>query len=169
MNTTKSITQAGVPTTSSLPSGESPGICSVPISDQEEAEGVSNPGELQQNLLEPPTEIQIWNVIVSFKKSFELFLQYLVYKLNVFVRNHDVGSLLITVECQSLQILEGLWGDYLSGHLNKIAQELIVTTEVLKELGLDEVKIKTFISEEDYKKGKQILMGNSGECVWKKC
>ena len=81
------------------------------------------------------------------------------------MRSHDVGSLLLTVECSSFQILEGLWEDYSSGHLNKIAQEILVTAEVLEKLGLDEVKLTTFISEEEYEKGKQIFMESSGECV----
>lgn len=173
VNTIESITQAGLPIILNHPSGRSPiprageslGICSVPVPEQEGAEGVSDSRELQLNPLEPPTEIQIWNVILSFKKSFEWFLQYLGYKLNVFVRSHDVGSLLITVECESSQILAGLWEDYCSGHLNEITQEMLITAEVLEKVGLDEVKLKTFISKEEYKKGKQNFKENSGECV----
>ena len=149
-----------------LESGESRGICAIPVRDQERAEDeVSDSGELQLNPLNTPTEIKIWTVILSFKKPFELFLQYLRYKLNLFVGNHVLSSLLITVECSSLQILEGLWEDYCSGHLNAIAQEILVTAEVLEKLGLDEVRLKTFISEEEYEKGKQILGGHSGGCV----
>ena len=168
--TTESITQAGVPVIlnqlSGIPqiaqeAGESQGICVIPVPDQERAEDDAS-GELQLNPLDTPTEIQIWTVILSFKKSFELFLQYLGYKLNVFVRNHDVGSLLITVECSSLQILEGLWEDYRSGHLNAIAQEILVTADVLEKLGLDDVRLKTYISEEEYECGKQIFMEISG-------
>ena len=174
VNTTvESSTQAGSPIFFNYPSGkpqiphgfgESQGICVIPIPDQQRAENdVSNSGELQPNPSDAPTEIQIWTVIMSLKESFELFLQYLRYKLNVFVRNHDVGSLLITVECSSLEILEGLWEDYRSGHLNAIAQEILVTAEVLEKLGLDEVRLKTFISEEEYENGKLIFKDISGE------
>jgi len=157
--TTESITQAGLPVIlNQLPgmpqiaqeAGESQRICVIPVPDQERAE-------------DDASDIQIWTVILSFKKSFELFLQYLGYKLNAFVRNHDVGSLLITVECSSLQILEGLWEDYRSGHLNAIAQEILVTAEVLEKLGLDDVRLKTFISEEEYENGKKIFMEISGK------
>lgn len=135
-------------------------MCIIPVDD------VSDSEELQLNpALDAPTEIQIWTVIISFKESLKLFLQYLRCKLTVFVPKHDVGSLLITVECSSLQILQGLWEDYRSGHLNAIAQEILVTAEVLEKLGLDEVRLKTFISEEEYEKGKQIFMDHSGECV----
>ncbi|KAJ7381856.1 death effector domain-containing [Desmophyllum pertusum] len=123
------------------------------------AEGYSE--ELQLNQQDPPTEEDIWNVILSFKESFLLFAKYLRYKLNLGVRRCDVGSLLTTVECSSLQSLEGLWEDYCSGHLNEIAQEVLVTTNVLEKLGLTDVKLKTFLSEEEYEKGKQIFMDNS--------
>ena len=140
-------------------------MCAIPIHpDQEQpvgAEGYS--GERQLNQQDPPTEIHIWNVILSFKEPFLLFLQYLGNKLNVFVRSHVVGSLLITVECSSLQILEGLWEDYWRGHLNEFAQEVLVTADVLEKLSLTDVKLKTFISEEEYERGKQIFMDNSGE------
>ena len=134
--------------------------------DQEQAMGAEGYSEERQlNQQDPPTEIHIWNVILSFKESFDLFVQYLRYRFNVFVRRRDLGSLLITVECSSLQSLEGLWEDYCSGHLNEIAQEMLVTADVLEKLGLTDVKLKTFISEEEYEKGKQIFMDNSGELI----
>lgn len=150
--------------------GESEGMCTVPIAPDNLHEQVTGrelglTGENQRSTQDRPTEIGIWNVILSFKKSFELFLQYLGNKLNVFVRRHDVGSLLITVECSSLQILEGLWEDYNSGHLNEVAQEMLISAEVLEKLGLTEVKMKTFISDEEYEKGKRIFMDNSGESI----
>ena len=166
--------EPGSPIISNQPSGrpqipqeaaESQGICAIPAPNQERGEDVSDSGELQLNPLDSPTEIQIWTVIISFKKSFELFFQYLACKLDVFSPKHDLGSLLITVECSSLPILEGLWEDYRSGHLNAIAQEVLVTAEVLEKLGLTDVRLKTFISEEEYEKGKQIFMDHSGDCV----
>ena len=171
--TAESITQAGSPIISNQSSGrpqipeeagESRGICAISAPNQERTENdVSCSGELQLNPLDSPTEIQIWTVIISFKKSFELFFKYLAYKLDVFVPKHDLGSLLITVECSSLEILEGLWEDYRTGHLNAIAQEMLVTAEVLEKLGLADVRLKTFISEEEYEKGKQIFTDHSGD------
>ena len=63
----------------------------------------------------------------------------------------DTGSLLITVKCDSLQTLERLWKDYLSGHLGEVIQRSFVTEEILTEFSLDELKLKTTISEEEYK------------------
>ncbi len=172
VNTVESVTLAGLPITFNQLSGRpqiaqeagSERSCIIPIhpGHEQAAGSEGSSGELPLNQQDPPTEIRIWNVILLAKETFDLFLQYLGYKLNVFVRSHDVGSLLITVECESLQILEGLWEDYRSGHLNEITQEILVTAEVLEKLGLDEVKLKTFICKEEYEKGKQIFIENSG-------
>lgn len=134
--------------------------------EHEQAVGTEgNSGELQISQQDLPRETKIWDVITALKETFILFLQYLGFKHKVYVRGHERGSLLITVECSSLQILEGLWQDYCSGHLNEIAQEILVTAEVLEKIGLDEMKLKTFISEEEYENGKQIFMDTSGECT----
>ena len=145
--------------------GRTEGTCIAPIApDQEQAAGEESlQVEIPENHQHLPTDIEIWNVLLSFKDSFGLFLRYLRGKLNVHVRRLDVGSLLITVECSSLQILEALWEDYSSGYLSQVAQETLITSEVLEKLELTEVKLKTFISEEEYEKVKQVFMDNSGK------
>ena len=150
-----------------LPQGTSGSeeMCSVPIASEHEKEVEAEslptePQEFQQNL---PTDIDIWNVVLSFKNSFDLFFKYLKGKLNVFVRHLDVGSLLITVECSSLEILEGLWKDYKSGNLTQVAQETLITAEVLEKLELAEVRLKTVIAQEEYENGRQIFLGNPGK------
>ena len=109
------------------------------------------------------TELDYWNLILSLRRPLQSFCQYLKNMLNVVVRRHDTGSLLLTVECRSLQILEGLWKDYCTGHLNKMAQESLITAEVLEKLGLSEIKLKIFISEEEYERGKQIFRETKGD------
>ena len=110
-----------------------------------------------------PPDIDAWDVILSFKEAVDLFFRYLRRKLHLRVRNNEVGSWHITVECSSLQVLEGLWEDYRSGHLNSVAQEMLITPQVLKKLGLTELKLKTFISEDQYEKGKKLLEASSGD------
>ena len=110
-----------------------------------------------------PPDIDVWNVILSFQESVDLFLRYLWGKLRLRVRNSEVGSWHVTVECSSLQVLEGLWEDYRSGHLNSVAQEKLITPQVLAKLGLTELKLKTFISEDQYQKGKKLLEASSGD------
>ena len=79
------------------------------------------------------------------------------------MRNKGKGSWHVTVECSSSQVLEGLWEDYRSGHLNSVAQEMLITQQVLEKLGLTELKLKTFISEDQYEKGKKLLEASSGD------
>ena len=77
------------------------------------------------------------------------FLAYLE-KMRVMITDVGVGSLLITVKCDSLEILERLWEDYSSSHLGKVVQRCFVTKEILTELSLAEIKLRTTISEEEY-------------------
>ncbi|KAJ7388925.1 hypothetical protein OS493_034851 [Desmophyllum pertusum] len=79
------------------------------------------------------------------------YLQYLEDVRKVLIVDVKQGSLIITVDCSSLEILEGLWEDYCTGHLNEMAQKFLVTEDLLKELGLTEAKLTTSILEEDYR------------------
>ena len=124
---------------------------------------VVTPGEMEENQREIQAELDMWNVIMAFKDSFRLLFRYLKNNLNALVEDIELGSLLITLECSSLQILEGLWKVYKSGYLNQVVQETLVTHEVLEILGIDEVKLMVSISEQEYERGKQNLGDNSGE------
>ena len=124
---------------------------------------VVTPGEMEENQREIQAELDMWNVIMAFKNSFRLLFRYLKNNLNALVEDIELGSLLITVKCSSLQILKGLWKVYKSGYLNQVVQETLVTHEVLEIRGIDEVKLMVSISEQEYEKGKQIFADNSGE------
>ena len=78
------------------------------------------------------------------------FLEFL-RGMNVIIRGYSVGSLLITVKCESLQILEELWTYYSSGHLGEIVQNCFATEKILEEMNLAELKLKTTIEIEEYK------------------
>ena len=130
------------------------------LPEPEQAEGADDP-ELN-NPIYPP-DIDVWDVILSFKEAVDLFLRYLSSKLHLRVRSKGRGSWHITVECSSSQDLEGLWEDYRSGHLNSVAQEMLITQQVLEKLGLTELKLRTFISEDQYEKGKKLLEASSGD------
>lgn len=84
------------------------------------------------------------------KDDHDNFLAYMKEMQLIFAGVSE-GSLLITVKCGSLLILEGLWRDYLCGHLGKVVQRCFATEEILRELSLAELKLKTTILEEEYK------------------
>ena len=77
------------------------------------------------------------------------FLTYME-KMRIIITGVGIGSLLITLKCGSLEILERLWEDYLSGHLGEVAQRCFVTEEILTEFSLTELKLQTTISVEEY-------------------
>ena len=125
---------------------------SVPVSS-----GHPQPLSSPANLV--PTEEELFRLIASnylrttppkCKDDRDEFKSYLK-EMRVLITGASVGSLLITVKCDSLEVLEGLWEDYSSGHLGKVVQKCFVTEEILKELNLAELKLKTTISEEEYK------------------
>lgn len=88
------------------------------------------------------------------KDDREDFLTYMK-GMRAIITGVDFGSLLITVQCDSLDILERLWEDYSSGHLSEVVQKCFVTDEILTELNLAELKLKTTISKEEYKSCKK--------------
>ena len=109
-----------------------------------------------------PVILDFWYIIYSFKSSLNLFINYLKMKLGVDVEDYRLGSLVLTVSCSSLEVLEALWKEYRTGHLNKVVQETLVTAEVLEKLDLNEVKLRTFISEQDYLSYKDFLNYRQG-------
>ena len=90
------------------------------------------------------------------------FLQYMEKVRKVLIVGVQSGSLILTVECGSVEILEGLWKDYCAGYLNKMAQKHLVTEDILKEFGLTEVKLTTTILEEEYKACREYFLRHSG-------
>lgn len=87
-----------------------------------QAEGATDQptGEWQANQQSPPANLDFWYVLYSFKDPIILLVKYLREMLGVDVVDNRIGSLIITVSCSSLQVLEGLWNDYQSGHLKKL-------------------------------------------------
>ena len=91
------------------------------------------------------------------------YLQYLRDVRNVLLVNAEQGSLMITLECSSLEILEELWEDYCSGHLNEMAQKFLVTEEILKQFELIAVKLTTTIPVEEYTACRGYFLQSAGE------
>ena len=115
--------------------------------------------EVPQAVKSVPTQSEVLCSIASrylediSPRSREDYSNFLTYmeKMRVTLTGVAVGSLVITVKCVSLQILEELWKDYSSGHLGEVVQKCFVTEEILKELNLAELKLKTTMEEEEYK------------------
>ena len=134
--------------------------------------GLSTLTELQASQQNIPVVLDFWYVVYSFKRPLELLIRYLKIKLGVDVQSYRLGSLVITVSCSSLEVLEALWNEYRTGRLNEVVQDTLVTRQVLEKLDLSEVKLRTIISEEDYLSYKGFLnyrqgnnkMSSNGSC-----
>ena len=85
-------------------------------------------------------------------QSIEECNQFLEYAkaMKLIITGTSEGSLVITVKCESLMILEELWTDYSSGHLGEVVQNCFVTEKILKELNLAELRLKTTMDVEEY-------------------
>ena len=86
---------------------------------------------------------------------------YLKGIMDLIVRDASEGSLQITVECSTLKILENLWEDYRSGHLNAVAEECLLTDDIKRRFDVESVKLETTILKEDYLACKLFLTGIS--------
>ena len=114
-----------------------------------------------QALRQQQAALDFWNVLHSLKNLLNLLISYLEKKFGADV-SYRSGSLILTVSCSSLEVLEALWKEYRTGHLNKVVQEALVTAEVLEKVGLSDVQLRTFISEEDYLSYKDFLNYRQG-------
>ena len=123
---------------------------------------------------EIPTSQGVMNFIahkcfqtVNTTKPEELngFLQYLTNVRKVLVLDAQPGSLILTALCSSLKILDTLWYDYCTGHLNDMAQKYLLTEHVLKEFDLTELKLTTTIQGEEYIAARKFFMQGSGKHI----
>ena len=105
-----------------------------------------------QDLSSLPVDSSVARLTEFLKKAYE-----------VAVMMVKSGSLIITVQCLTLESLESLWNDYCSGDLNDIVERFLVTDEIKRKLGMDNVRLKTTIEEENYLICKKAFIENSGE------
>lgn len=103
---------------------------------------------------------------LSTLEELQRFCCYLRAQLNAEIKEKNAGSLILTVHCRTLEILEQLWKDYCSGHLDEVAEECFLTDETTKtkeEMGekskadVDTISVETTISKEDYMRCKKFL------------
>ena len=86
----------------------------------------------------------------------------IIHGYGLLVKDVQMGSLIIIFDCQSLDSLEHLWSDYLSGHLDKMAEQYLLTSEMKEKLNLETISLKTTIAEENYQQCRKALSERSG-------
>ena len=119
---------------------------------KEELEQLAHRYQRHQDLSSLPFVSRVARLAEFIEKAFEVVVLFV-----------QPGSLIITVQCPSLESLESLWNGYCSGYLNDIVERFLVTDELKRKLGMDNVRLKTTIEEENYLICKKAFIENSGE------
>lgn len=133
---------------------------------QEAAKVPGNSETRRENGDFPSTQEVLNLIMVSYFKNndqskpgfFNGFIEYMEKVRKVCIVSVTSGSIIVTVQCGSLDILEGLWEDYIRGRLNEMAERYLVTEEILKAFGLADVKLTTTIKKEEYEACRDLLI-----------
>ncbi|XP_074621195.1 uncharacterized protein LOC141879795 isoform X3 [Acropora palmata] len=86
----------------------------------------------------------------NFLKALKSFTDHLIESYGVNLVTFAVGSVIIILECPTLESLEHLWMDYFAGHLDKTAERYLVNDEMKRELNLETICFTITIEEENY-------------------
>ena len=117
-------------------------------------------------------EVEVESFPLTTHLKLRNYSSHLSLELNVELRDKKQGSLILTVHCRTLEILERLWEDYRSGHLDTVAEDCFLTdktTKTKEEMGekseddADTVGLETTILTEDYLRCKKYLTELSGK------
>ena len=103
----------------------------------------------------------------KLRKGVTALIDFINEAYDVILRAVNMGSLEIIVDCPTLRSLEHLWNDYLSGHLNKVAERYLVTDELKKKVAVKTINLKTNIDEENYMACSKFLTKMPGACSCK--
>lgn len=110
-------------------------------------------------ILQLHVQLYTENHKLSSPNGVRAFVQHITRAYNLAVESVEMGSLIITVKCPTLESLERLWSDYQSGCLDDIAEMFLLTTDIKSKLDLDIVRFKITIEEENYLAFKKALSG----------
>lgn len=126
----------------------------------------STPLSLGAGVKEVPSAQDVLNLIAdnytnainpASREELNGFLQYMEQVQQLLIVDVKEGSLIITTECSSLEILDELWKAHCTGTLNRMTQSL-VTEDVLKTFEITEVKLITTIVEEEYEACREVFL-----------
>jgi len=99
---------------------------------------------------------------IDKQKGVGALTESIIKTYGLLLESFKIRSLVIIFNCQSIKSLEHLWGDYLSGRLNEMTEQFLVTKEMKEKLNLDTISLKTTIEKENYLQCRKILMECSG-------
>ena len=103
----------------------------------------------------------------KFHQSIKPLIIHLINAFDVRLVTVGVKCVIIILQCPTLQSLEHLWNNCLSGHLDKVAERYLVTDEMKEKLNLETICLKTTIEQDDYLNCKKVLMELPSTCSGK--
>ena len=92
------------------------------------------------------------------EQAMKSFTNHLISVYWVHLGTVGLGSIFISLECPTLDSLEHLWSDYLTGHLHMLTERYLVPNEVKEKLKLEGNILKTTIEEQNYLNCKKALV-----------
>ena len=119
--------------------------------------------DLQMNKL---AKQKVESFPLNTHSALDKFFEYLSGTLDGVLLDLHAGSLNLTIHCRTLEILDRMWNDYCSGHLDTVAEGCLVTDEIKRETGVDTIRLKTTILENDYLKCREFLKEISGKSTF---
>ena len=87
---------------------------------------------------------------ISTQEGYAGYISFLSGAFNLHIKLMKSSSLILVVQCRTLEILERLWINYQSGYLNEVAESCLVTKEIRRKLDIQSLTLKTTIDKEDY-------------------
>ena len=129
-------------------------ICTVSLNEEQQQ-------EVEKTLTEAVEKYLKFNR----NPTIEAFTEHLIKVYQVSLVTVGFGSIILTVECPTLDSLEHLWGDYLSGELDKLAERCFVTEDMKRKLKLDRIGLKTIIDEQNYLNCQKALRELPSTCL----
>ena len=91
-------------------------------------------------------------------EALEAFIEYLISAYGVVLIAVGRGSVVIILECISLESLARVWNDYVSGRLDQVAEGYLVPDKMKKELNVETNCLRTTIRKENYLNCMKALM-----------
>ena len=125
-----------------------------------------NLNEEQQKEVERFLALTVQNYVkFNHHPTIEAFSLHMLKQYRVSLVTVGSGSIIFTVECPTLDSLEHLWSDCISGELDKVAERCLVTEDIKKKLNLDRIGLKTIIDKENYLNCQKALRELASACL----
>ncbi|XP_038669455.1 death effector domain-containing protein-like [Scyliorhinus canicula] len=98
--------------------------------------------------------------VVSVKQDpldrcFDLFGQ-----ANTILKSRDLGSIICDIKFSELSYLDAFWNDYINGSLLEALKGVFITDSLKQAVGQEAIQLLVNVDEDDYEKGRRVLLQN---------